>query len=108
MRTVLAAAAGVLGCTFFALSVTDAAADAAKPKSAFVDQQRFGLGADVPDDLLFSDPAIDRTPNQPRVTVRRASPRITKRGPILKGWDNIAVEVEGEQGWQTSAPVKTG
>ncbi|MEO0619769.1 MAG: hypothetical protein AAFZ01_10895 [Pseudomonadota bacterium] len=68
-----------------------------KPAPKIIDHQRFGLGADIPSDVLFAEPALTGAPaKKARVSVRRASPKTKKSSPILKGWDNLEVEVTGD------------
>ncbi|MEL7542270.1 MAG: hypothetical protein AAGJ70_00690 [Pseudomonadota bacterium] len=81
----------------------------AKPAPTIHDHQRFGLGAEIPSDVLFAEPSLKGTGKEkPRVSVRRASPKTTKSGPVLKGWDNLEVEVAGQKSLRVGDALRPG
>lgn len=97
----------IASATLIMIAATTAnAADANKP-SKFT-EPRLGLGAEIPDDLLFADDAITGDKPRSRVTVRSRKSNAPAAAPILKGWEVTDIKVNGENNWEVTEPIRPG
>ena len=100
------ACAMFMGATLTVTAAASAAAGDTKTSPKFT-EPRLGLGADVPDDLLFGDSVLATKPRS-RVTVRSRKPKTSASKPILNGWAVKNIEVHGDTSWQVSEAVRPG
>ncbi len=90
--------------TALILSAGFAAAGEVKPAKIFTEPP-LGLGADVPDDVLFGN-AAGAPKSRSRVTVRSKTGK--SPAPILDGWEVDDIQVVSELPWETAEPVRPG
>lgn len=97
----------ILAATVMAAATPSAFAGEAK-KSKIFTEPRLGLGADIPDEVLFSNDALQSAKPRARVTVRSRKPKASSSKPILHGWAVKNIEVADDSGWQTSEAIRPG
>ena len=96
-----------VGATFLTAIASASWADDAKPSKKFIEPP-LGLGADIPDDLLFGKQALTGGKPRSRVTVRSRSKLPPSPRPILKGWKVRKIQRGDDNGWQASEPIRPG
>lgn len=96
--------------TSLAVAASTVSAGEIKPAKTFT-KPPLGLGADIPDDLLFGGNAAGTPKSRSRVTVRSKATRNRKakaHAPILSGWEVDDIEVVGDKTWVAAEPIRPG
>jgi len=79
-------------------------------KSSVFKEPRLGLGADIPDALLFEEGADERSGGHTLTVGKKRTVRTKPgaRAPILDGWEAGGNQLASRSGWRAGEPVRAG